>query len=100
MMGRSVSNGLDAGFLFHMTPPPFSCGSNYSNILIPSECTRVSGRHAGSTATARVSIVRKIIYLTKSEILYRECNRGRFGGDTTARTVRGDPIPLQYPHTL
>lgn len=75
MMGRSVSNRLNACFLFHMSP---SClGANYSNILIPSE--RMSGRHAGSTVTAPLAVVRKIIYLTKSEILYRERSSG--GGE-------------------
>jgi len=54
--------------------PHLPVGTNYGNILIPSE--RTSIRHAGSTATVGPAIVRKIIYLTKSEILYGECSGG------------------------
>jgi len=61
-------------------------GTNYGNILIPSE--RTSIRHAGNTATAGLAIVRKIIYLTKSEILYGECSGGG-GGDTTVTELYG-----------
>lgn len=95
MMGRSASNGLNACSLFPVSP--FCLGTNYSNILIPSE--RMSGSHAGSTATARLVVVRKIIYLTKSEILYREGSSGG-RGIPLLELYGGDPIPLQHPHTL
>ena len=65
--------------------PLLPVGTNYGNILIPSE--RTSIRHAGSTATAGLAIVRKIIYLTKSEILYGECSEGE--RDTTATELYG-----------
>ena len=72
MTGQSVSDGPFVCMLVHMSP--LARGANYGNILIPSE--RRSIRHAGSTTTAGLAIVRKIIYLTKSEILYGECSGG------------------------
>lgn len=101
MTGRRVSNGPYACMLLCVSP--FCPGANYSNILIPSE--RMSIRHAGTTTTLRtLAIVRKIIYLTKSEILYRECSgNGEGGGDTAAELyamVLSLHPSLPHPHTL
>jgi hypothetical protein len=70
--------------------PLLPVGTNYGNILTPSE--RTSIRHAGSTATAGLAIVRIIIYVTTSEILSGEWSGG--GGYHCYWAVRGGPNPL------
>lgn len=101
MMGRGVSNGRNALFPLHM--PLSACGiegTNCSNILIPSEHTNTRRGHAASPATERLAVVRKIIYLTKSEILYRECSRGRRGGGIPLLELYGVMLSLSSSPTL
>jgi len=79
--------------------PLLPVGTNYGNILIPSEHTSI--RHTGSTATAGLAIVRKIIYLTKSEILYGECSGG--GGIPLLLSCTGwsyTPFSPAAPHSV